>query len=124
MGIENQMRLDGRHRKHRLITPHGDRKRTIAACLPSGNKPSLPLMGIENAERMTVEEIRGDSSLPLMGIENNGVRAAAVVSSMNSLPLMGIENDTDAPPPPWNTGSSLPLMGIENPNELTDPHGV
>ena len=72
MGIGNGGRASSTTYGRPLITPHGDRKRSMRCQRRAGDSDSLPLMGIGNLayRREQLARIHARHSLPLMGIGN------------------------------------------------------
>ena len=67
MGIENEAVEDRRLRIPALITPHGDRKPGVRLVDVADETVSLPLMGIENAARLSTPTRRRRSHYPSWG---------------------------------------------------------
>ena len=135
-GSETSRSDDGQSTTYPLITPHGDRKLSLAVSPSAISMNSLPLMGIGNRRRrrgvnadLDLITPHGDRklqtwgrrvylrdllSLPLMGIGNPSYPLILRPRRERSLPLMGIGNFLRKVP---RSGSnrSLPLMGIGNP---------
>ncbi len=105
----------GRSRGCRLITPHGDRERSMFAQVGVVDAVSLPLMGIGNRPPFqTSRQSTTNSSLPLMGI-GNGVRDEnGVVPPMELITPHGDRELNRAVGGYPNSSFSLPLMGIGN----------
>ena len=114
-GFETEPRVADGHVHVDLITPHGDSKpaRRSPHVRRSGQRGSLPLMGIRNSNATITQWPSARAHYPSWGFETFSVLAQCPIDAL-SLPLMGIRNRR------WRLGrfaywcSSLPLMGIRN----------
>ena len=101
-----------------LITPHGDRKPACRPCSSGGASPSLPLMGIGNAEAEKITKVKN-----MLLITPHGDRKPTLSEYQNrqrgaSLPLMGIGNPRCAPMRTSRTTAHYPSWGSETRRHL------
>ena len=132
MGIGNKSGLVPLEEDPDLITPHGDRKRTVPGRQGDSHRDLITPHGDRKLGTHLAADVTFSYSLPLMGIGNGDERRAGARHDPTHYPSWGSETKEMVFPLWVASTNSLPLMGIGNADWLPDgwladylitPHG-